>query len=165
MARYYRRATYQFIAHVIDEPWALIDTQRDIAQTSVLYFFFSFIRRLFRIRCLVFRNFQRARMGQFARAISRVFEAGGMAESTHSERYARNALSGCTRAVICPLSSHFYRTGVNRRKQLVYETTGPMHESPRDIPKERYSWTNYKVIYKIDQMLQISMPVVINVFP
>lgn len=42
MARYYRRATratYQFIAHVIDEPRVLTDTRRDTAQTSVLNFF------------------------------------------------------------------------------------------------------------------------------
>lgn len=58
-------------------------------------------------------------------------------ESTHLERSARNALSAMLRRVILPIWPFLSRGRKSPRVQLVCETTGPAHESPRNVPEER----------------------------
>lgn len=108
--------------------------------SAVFFFCFCFISRLVRVPS-GFPEFPTSPNGPIARAISRVFKAGdvpaGTEEPTHSERSARNALSAVPRRVILSIWPFLSRERKSPRVQLVCETTGPVHESLRNVPEER----------------------------
>lgn len=165
---YYRRATRATLsiyrARDRREPCVLIDNAIDTTQTSVLYlFFFSFYLPPLSHTLSGFSEFPASPSGTICACDIACFRSrGGMAESTHSERYARNVLSGCnSAAVIFPLSSRFYRTGVNPRERGSFAKLRGTNRRETSRKKEACGRI-INVIYKIDQMFQISMPVVTN---
>lgn len=155
MPRYYRRATratYQFIAHVIDEPCVLIDNaiSRHHSNFRPLFFFFY----------LPPLSHTLSGFSEFPASPSETICACDIA-CFRSRRDGRINAFGTLRtqcsfglhsaAVIFPLSGHFYRTGVNPRERGSFAKLRGRCTNRRETSRKKEACGRIiNVIFKID---------------